>query len=184
MRGGFIGVRATAGRAAGRTRCRSGRAVAICALLAGGCTRAPEPATAPVEAAEPAAPASDAPSPAPGPTPVEATSETPAPGPRACGPGERLDSGCTCRSGGACFDICCGEDARCAHPARPGGKSACLLATPPAAPRQQRACEDGEALADGCRCDGKRCMDLCCVGSACSHHASPDGGWAKCVKVR
>lgn len=159
--------------------------------LACACTRTPEPAAAPVEAAVPVAPASDAPvkeasrppAPVPVETPVEAKSQPAEP--RACEAGERLDTGCECRGGGTCFDICCGEDARCAHPAQPGGESACLLATPPAAPKkQQRACKDGEALADGCRCDGKTCMDLCCVGSACSHHASPDGGWAKCMKIR
>jgi hypothetical protein len=126
--------RVTADRSDSRDRTR--RVLTFSALLAGACTRAPEPATAPaapVDAAEPAAPASDAPASevrppaAPTPeTPVEAKSG-PATGPRAC--------------------------------------------------------KDGEALADGCRCDGKTCMDICCVGSACSHHASPDGGWAKCMKL-
>lgn len=51
-------------------------------------------------------------------------------------------------------------------------------------PKEPRACKDGELLRDGCRCDGKRCMDICCVGSVCSHHASPDRGYAKCMKVR
>lgn len=112
-------------------------AAAILLLLAGACTRASEPATAPatpVVTAEPAAPANEAPAseappaPAPAEVPVEAKAE-------------------------------------------------------PAAARQQRACKDGEAPADGCRCDGETCMDICCVGSACTHHATPDGGWAKCMKM-
>lgn len=46
------------------------------------------------------------------------------------------------------------------------------------------ACTDGQSLSDGCTCNGKRCMDLCCVGSTCTHHASADGGWAKCMSRR
>ncbi|WAS95307.1 hypothetical protein [Nannocystis punicea] len=162
-------------------------------LLALGC-RTPEPAsTAPAET-KAASPAS-APAPAPAesgpvPAPVESKPElSPASDPatarepRACGPGERLDTGCTCSDGVACFDICCGADALCGHPAEPGGKSACILqASPPAAEKKPRACKDGDFLASGCRCGGTTCMDICCVGSACSHHASEDGGYAKCLR--
>lgn len=100
---------------------------------------------------------------------------------RACGHGERLDSGCTCEPGIACFDICCAPGSGCAHPAEPGGPSACMLNQRPPRPRP---CRDGEFLSSGCACEGTTCIDLCCVGSACSHHSSPDGGYAKCVHVR
>lgn len=110
-----------------------------------------------------------------------------APEPRACRNNERLDSGCRCRSGGACFDICCGPNSDCAHPRTPGGPSACLLRMPPSpspsTPPPAPECSDGESLSSGCTCTGTRCMDLCCVGSACSHHSSPDGGWAKCIRL-
>lgn len=155
-------------------------------LLALGCRAAepspPAPAAELVEEAEPAAAA--APERAEPAAPVEARAEPAPVEARACKNNERLDSGCVCRSGGACFDICCGEDARCAHPARPGGPSACLLSPAPPAPEREpkRACKDGEELASGCRC-ADPCMDICCVGSACSHHASEDGGWAKCVSL-
>ncbi|HEY8375504.1 MAG TPA: hypothetical protein VIK91_03400 [Nannocystis sp.] len=97
-----------------------------------------------------------------------------------CRNGQRLDSGCVCRPGGACFDICCGPLQDCAHPRRPGGRSACVLRMPPRTdPAPPRACRDGELLADGCTCNGQVCADICCVGSACSH--GPGG--SKCVSL-
>lgn len=105
---------------------------------------------------------------------------------RPCRDGERLDSGCECAEG-ACFDICCGAGSDCAHPAIPGGPSACILragASAPAPAEEPRACTDGEFLSSGCVCGGRTCMDICCVGSACSHHPSPEGGSPKCVRVR
>lgn len=114
--------------------------------------------------------------------PADPPTTTPA-ATRPCDNGERLDSGCACQNG-ACFDICCGPQADCAHPASPGGPSACMLRMPasPAPPEPAKACTDGELLAHGCTCEGTRCMDLCCVGSACRHHSSPMGGSAKCMK--
>lgn len=164
---------------------RGPRPWSLVLALALACTRAPEPAgarsppsAAPGEAAKAAAPANEV----AGAATAAAASERAAG--RACAPGERLDSGCVCREGGACSDICCGEGSGCAHAGQPGGPPACVLSSlVPAAPAPARACEDGEALASGCRCDATTCMDICCVGSACSHHASPDGGWAKCVSL-
>lgn len=157
-------------------------ALALTGLLA--CSRASEPASSPSSAVdgpsrtqEPA----NSPTADDDPSRTQETAATPA-GSRACASGERLDSGCVCRSGGACFDICCGENAECAHPATPGGPSACMLTqTPP--PRPKRACKDGQSLSTGCHCDDP-CMDICCVGSACTHRASPDGeGSAKCMSL-
>ncbi len=87
--------------------------------------------------------------------------------PRACAADERLDSGCACRDGGACGELCCAAEARCS-------RGRCV---------PTRACTDGESLASGCRCGGDRCHDLCCVGSACSHRGGEDGGWSKCVTL-
>lgn len=142
-------------------------------------------APAPMPPEEPPAPTVDALAPT---TPAAAEAPPIAPESRACRNNERLDSGCRCRSGGACFDICCGPNADCAHPRTPGGPSACLLRMPPSpspsTPPPAPECSDGESLSSGCTCTGTRCMDLCCVGSACSHPQSPDGrGWAKCVRL-
>jgi hypothetical protein len=140
---------------------------------------APAPATPPA-----VAPVATAPATAPAVAPV-GTAPAAA---RECRNGERLDSGCECRSGGACFDICCGPNAGCAHPADPGGPSACMLRMdepPPAAPvKVEKPCTDGQFLSDGCKCTGKTCMDICCVGSTCTHHASEAGGYAKCMSRR
>ncbi|MCB9704162.1 MAG: hypothetical protein H6711_19900 [Myxococcales bacterium] len=125
---------------------------------------------------------------------AEADAAPPSEAARPCRHGERLESGCACPEG-ACFDICCGPNADCAHPATPGGPSACMLrplAPPPEAapavdeaprdPPAARPCTDGESLSSGCACE-RRCIDICCVGSACSHRSGPDGGWAKCVRI-
>ena len=71
-------------------------------------------------------------SPAPTPAMTAAPASMPPATPAAtkpCRNGERLDTGCECQDG-ACFDICCGPDADCAHPASPGGPSACMLRVP------------------------------------------------------
>lgn len=49
--------------------------------------------------------------------------------------------------------------------------------------RAGQPCTDGESLGDGCVCEDRQCMDICCVGSACSHHASPEGGFPKCIRL-
>lgn len=49
--------------------------------------------------------------------------------------------------------------------------------------RAGQPCTDGESLGDGCVCEDRQCMDICCVGSACSHHTSPEGGYAKCIRL-
>lgn len=49
--------------------------------------------------------------------------------------------------------------------------------------RAGQPCTDGESLGDGCVCEDRQCMDICCVGSACSHHASPEGGYPKCIRL-
>jgi hypothetical protein len=36
-------------------------------------------------------------------------------------------------------------------------------------------------MADGCVCEDRTCMDICCVGSVCTHRAGPGAGWAKCI---
>lgn len=87
--------------------------------------------------------------------------------PRACADGEPLAGGCVCREGGACGGVCCPEGVGCEV-------GTCASA---------RACTDGQSLASGCRCDGRTCIDICCVGSACSHSSGPDGGWPKCVRL-
>ena len=139
-----------------------------------------------------------APAPTPTPTPTPAV-ETPVPAPaepeRACKKGERLDSGCVCRTG-ACFDICCGPNADCAHPAEPGGPSACLLRRKmPAEKRpaggaavdsetgKRPACKNGQSLSSGCTCEDTTCIDICCVGTACSHGRGSDNVWPKCMRV-
>lgn len=169
------------------------RAASLALLLALACTRAPEPALpASSSPATHALAPSTNPSPPPSPQDLRNPRESPEPAPqldppqeptppapRPCKPNERLDTGCECREG-ACFDLCCGPDAGCAHPAEPGGPSACILQPRPAKPTP---CKDGDLLASGCRCEGRTCMDLCCVGSACSHRAGPEGGTAKCVTL-
>ena len=54
-----------------------------------------------------------------------------------------------------------------------------LRPVPAVLPRAGQACTDGESLADGCACESQ-CMDICCVGSACSHSAI---GYSKCVSL-
>jgi hypothetical protein len=54
-----------------------------------------------------------------------------------------------------------------------------LRPVPAVLPRAGEACTDGESLADGCACD-RRCMDICCVGSACSHS---EFGYSKCISM-
>lgn len=56
-------------------------------------------------------------------------------------------------------------------------------AVPEPLPRAGKPCTDGESLSDGCDCRDRQCMDICCVGSACSHHSSPEGGWPKCISL-
>jgi hypothetical protein len=114
------------------------------------------------------------------------TAKTPAL--RPCNNSERLDKDCECESDGrkACFDICCTSNAGCAHPYKPGGLSACLqlpISTPPKPTPIKAApdCKDGDFLSSGCVCQDKTCMDICCVGSICSHASSPEGGFPKCI---
>jgi len=58
-----------------------------------------------------------------------------------------------------------------------------LRSAPASLPRAGQPCTDGESLADGCDCRDRTCMDICCVGSACSHHSGPEGGWSKCIRL-
>lgn len=54
-----------------------------------------------------------------------------------------------------------------------------LRPVPAVLPRAGQACTDGESLADGCACESQ-CMDICCVGSACSHSQF---GYSKCISL-